>query len=124
MARHFTLEEANAALEIVRPLVKEILETRQRIVARRPDVWPVLQAAIGNGGSRAAGEMVNEFIHLDALVRRLQATGAELKDVNTGLVDFLSVREGREVYLCWQYDEAEIRYWHELHTGFAGRQPL
>lgn len=124
MARHFTLEEANAALGVVRPLVKDILETRQRIVTRRPDVWPVLQAALGNGGSRAAGEMVNEFIHLDALVRRLQATGAELKDVNTGLIDFLSVREGREVYLCWQYDEDEIRYWHELHTGFAGRQPL
>jgi hypothetical protein len=47
-----------------------------------------------------------------------------LKDINTGLVDFLSWRQEREVYLCWQYGEGEISYWHELEAGFAGRQTL
>jgi hypothetical protein len=47
-----------------------------------------------------------------------------LRDLDRGLVDFPSVREGREVYLCWTEDEQEIGYWHDLEDGFAGRQPL
>lgn len=124
MARYFTLEEANAVVQVIRPLVKEILEIRQRIIAKRPEIWPVLQRAAGNGGSRAASEMVTEFMRLDALVREIHATDAVLKDINLGLVDFLALRDGREIYLCWQYDEKEIKYWHELHTGYAGRRPI
>lgn len=124
MSRYFTVEEANATLEIVRPLMKEILKIRQDIIAKRPDLWPVLQRAAGNGGSRVASEMAEEFARLDALVRRIQATGAILKDINLGLLDFLSKRDGREVYLCWRYGEDRIEFWHELHTGYSGRQPL
>jgi hypothetical protein len=54
----------------------------------------------------------------------IAASGAELKDINSGLLDFRSQREGREVYLCWRYGEGEIRFWHDLDAGFAGRQPL
>jgi hypothetical protein len=104
--------------------MKEILKIRQDIIAKRPDLWPVLQRAAGNGGSRVASEMAEEFARLDALVRRIQATGAILKDINLGLLDFLSKRDGREVYLCWRYGEDRIEFWHELHTGYSGRQPL
>jgi hypothetical protein len=47
-----------------------------------------------------------------------------LKDLNIGLLDFLSLRGGREIYLCWRYGEAEICYWHDLDAGYGGRQPL
>ncbi len=57
-------------------------------------------------------------------VEALQATGCEVKDLELGLVDFRSQREGREVYLCWRVGEATISYWHELDAGFGGRQPL
>jgi hypothetical protein len=57
-------------------------------------------------------------------VRQIQSLGAEIKDINSGLVDFLSLRGGQEVYLCWQFDEEKIRFWHELDAGFAGRQPI
>jgi len=50
--------------------------------------------------------------------------GIELKDPELGLVDFRSIREGREVYLCWQLGEEHLSFWHEIDTGFAGRQPL
>ena len=48
----------------------------------------------------------------------------ELKDIEQGLIDFRTEREGREVYLCWKLGEPDIRWWHELDAGFAGRRPL
>jgi hypothetical protein len=122
--RLFNLEQANEVLQIVRPLVKQILEIRQAILAQQPEIWPVLEKAAGNGGNKIASKVEQEFERLDALVRRIEATGAILKDVNTGLVDFLSRHEGREVYLCWQYNEDRVTYWHDLDAGFAGRQPI
>jgi hypothetical protein len=122
--RLFNLEQANQALPIIRPLVKQILAVRQAILERQPEIWPVLEKAAGNGGNKVASQVEREFERLDALVRRVQATGALLKDVNTGLVDFLSMHEGREVYLCWQYDEDQVSYWHDLDAGFTGRQPI
>ncbi|MDE0506470.1 MAG: DUF2203 domain-containing protein [Candidatus Poribacteria bacterium] len=47
-----------------------------------------------------------------------------IKNIDPGLVDFPHLRDGREVYLCWQFGEDEIRYWHDVDAGFAGRQPL
>jgi hypothetical protein len=120
----FNLEQANAALEEIRPLVKQILEARQAIIARQPEIWPVLEKAAGNGGNKATSLVEREFERLDALVRRVQQTGALLKDINTGLVDFLSVHEGHKVFLCWKYDESEVSYWHDLNAGFTGRQPI
>jgi hypothetical protein len=58
------------------------------------------------------------------LIQKILSTGVEVKDINLGLVDFLSLRDGREVYLCWQFGEEDIRFWHDLDTGYTGRQPL
>jgi hypothetical protein len=124
MARYFTLEQANATLKVVRPLVEQILAIRQVILDRQPEVWPTLEKAAGNGGGRAASLLAVEFDRLDTLVRQIQAMGVELKDVNLGLLDFPSLRDGRLVYLCWKYGEDEIRFWHEIDAGFGGRQPL
>jgi hypothetical protein len=124
MAHYFTVEEANQVVDKIRPWVKEILEIRQGILDRQPDVWPVVEKAAGNGGSQAASQITREFSHMEALVHKIQETGAMVKDINTGLLDFLSLREGQEVYLCWQFDEDEIKFWHSLDAGFAGRQPI
>jgi hypothetical protein len=61
---------------------------------------------------------------LNDLVHQIQATGAILKDLNTGLIDFLAIREGREIFLCWKYGEDQLEFWHDLDVGFAGRQRL
>lgn len=124
MAHLFTVEEANAALKIIRPLVAQILEIRQSILGKRPQVWPVLQNALGNGGNREASLMAEEFEQLQTLVQEIQATGALLKDVNLGLVDFPALRDGRQVYLCWQYGEDGVQYWHEMDAGYVGRQKI
>lgn len=119
---YFTREQANAVARAIRPLIEEIMDLRQAILERKPHVWPILEKAAGNGGSRETSELAREFQRLDSLVREIQATGAILKDINNGLVDFPAMREGREVYLCWQYGEQEVIYWHEIEAGFAGRQ--
>jgi hypothetical protein len=122
--RYFTLEQAQAALEVIRPLVGEILEIRASILKRQPEMWPVLAKTAGNGGSKVASEIAQEFARLDQLMRAIQATGALLKDVNIGLVDFPAWGDDREIYLCWKYGEDRIRFWHEMDGGFSGRQPL
>lgn len=122
--RYFTLEEANAVVEHIRPLITQILEIRQDILNRRPEVWPALARMAGNGGNKAASEVEWDFSRLETLIRQVLETGAVVKDINTGLVDFLSLREGEEIYLCWQNGEDQIRFWHGLDAGFAGRQPI
>jgi hypothetical protein len=122
--RYFTLEQANAVVQAIRPLLAEILEIRQTILAQQPQIWPVVAKAAGNGGNKDASLMVVEFQRLDALVREIYGTEAIIKDINTGLIDFLALRQGHEVYLCWKYGEGEIGFWHEIDGGFSGRQPL
>jgi len=122
--RVFTIQEADAALSIIRPLLAEMLKIRQEILDAQPEIWPVVEKAAGNGGSKAANLLEQQFKRLDELIHQLQSSGAILKDINIGLVDFLSMRDGREIYLCWQYGEEEIRYWHEIDSGFAGRELL
>jgi hypothetical protein len=122
--RYFTVDEANAALQIIRPLVARILEIRTSIIEKQPEMWAVIEKAAGNGGSKRASEIELEFERIDGLIQRIRATGAIVKEVNVGLVDFLSLREGREVFLCWQYGEQEVEFWHDVDAGFAGRQRI
>ena len=124
MQEYFTLEEANKALKIIRPLMHEVQAIRQKILAKQPKAWPAIEKSAGNGGNRALSDMVQDFERFDALIHQIQDTGAQIKDVNTGLLDFSALKDGREVYLCWQYGEEEIAFWHEVEAGFAGRQPI
>jgi hypothetical protein len=128
MARLFTLDEANALL----PQLNELLPALQTIAARLQHVQQEREALRErirlNGNAHHAEEMAREQSQLESQLRaglaRVQQTGCELKDLSTGLVDFRSRRDGRVVYLCWRLGEDSIRYWHDLNSGFSGRQPL
>lgn len=124
MTKYFSLEEANATLVMIRPWIEEILLIRKEIILRTPEAWPVVQKAAGNGGSRAASQLALNFEYLDNLVHQVQDAGAQIKDLNTGLLDFPALRNGVEVCLCWRWGEAEIAFWHEVEAGFQGRQPI
>jgi hypothetical protein len=121
---YFTLQEANAALSIIRPLIEEIQSIRRHILTTRPQIWSALERSSGNGGNPALSKSVVEFQRLDDLVHQVLATGAEIKDLSSGLLDFRAWRGDREVYLCWKYGEAAIEFWHEVDTGFGGRRPI
>ena len=124
MPQYFTLQEANEALQIIRPLMDEVQTIRQKILANQPEAWPAIEKSAGNGGNKALSRMVQDFERLDALIHQILDTGVQIKDINTGLLDFSATRDGREVYLCWKHGEYEIAFWHEVDAGFSGRQPI
>ncbi len=124
MEKYFTLQEANNVLKIIRPLMDDVQAIREKILANQPEAWPAIEKSAGNGGNKALSRMVNDFEKLDALIHQILDTGVQIKDVNMGLLDFSAMRDGREVYLCWQYGEEDIAFWHEIDAGFAGRQPI
>jgi hypothetical protein len=68
--------------------------------------------------------MAREFLIIEQLLEKIQAHGCFVKDMNAGLVDFLAKRDGRDVYLCWRYGEPQVAHYHDLHTGYNGRQPV
>ncbi len=124
MTRYFTPEEANRVLPVVRALVAQIMQAREVIVKAQPELWPVLEKSIGNGGSKKAGELLREFRQVENGVRDLHEIGCVLKDMSIGLVDFPALRENREILLCWKYGEPEVMFWHDLESGYQGRQRL
>jgi hypothetical protein len=121
--RHYTLDEANAALPGVVALLERLRSARERL--SDSEAREALSEAGPTNGGGAPGKVVSEaFLALrDGLVE-LREREVVLRDLERGLVDFPAIRDGREIYLCWEDGEEEIGYWHELDTGFAGREPL
>jgi hypothetical protein len=121
--RHYTLEQANAALPWVQERLERLREA-QALLTEKEAREALTEAAPGNGGGEP-GQVVSEgFLALRAGLTELEAMEIQLRDLDRGLVDFPAMREGREVYLCWVEGEDEIGFWHELEAGYAGRQPL
>jgi hypothetical protein len=121
-ARYFTVEEANALLPKIKPVMSELLNRRARVVESRHEIADLLQDSRSDVGSAAASEIVQDFIVIERLAKKIRSYGCVIKDLNAGLLDFLSERDGREVYLCWRFGEPHIEYFHELHSGFNGRE--
>lgn len=122
--KHFTVEEATALLPELRTLLAGIRSTRDHLVVDVQKALPVLRSAGQNGGGSEANPYLDDIRRLNQRLERLAELGVQIKDVDKGLVDFPHWREGEEVFLCWHLGEAEIRYWHSVDSGFAGRQPL
>ena len=128
---YFTVDEANAALEHVRPLAESMVAHRQAL-AGAGERWNELAGKIaGNGGGLDRGELAGlqekierEQGEVARCIRAIQSHGGQVKDVDTGLLDFPSHRDGVEIELCWQVGEERIEYWHGVEEGFAGRKPL
>ncbi|MDP2776111.1 MAG: DUF2203 domain-containing protein [Anaerolineales bacterium] len=122
MAKYYTPEEANEALVVVRPMMAEMMRIGEKIRAHQPEIWSVVQKSAGNGGNPELSKLLPDFDRLDILLHRIQDMGIEVKDLTTGLMDFVTLYDGREVYLCWKYGEASIQFWHEIEAGFQGRR--
>ncbi|MGZ4203071.1 MAG: DUF2203 family protein [Thermoleophilaceae bacterium] len=122
-ARHYTLEQAHAALPWVRERIERVRDAQARLTEKEARE-ALSDAAPGNGGGEP-GQVVSEgFLDLRTALSELEQMDIVLRDAERGLVDFPALRDGREIYLCWLEEEDEIGYWHELEAGYAGRQPL
>lgn len=124
MSKYFTLPEANEALSIIRPWVEEVMRIRQRVLESQPETWSAIEESAGNGGSPLLSKLVFDFERFDALIHQIQDKGAQIKDINIGLLDFPALKDGREVCLCWKYGEGDIAHWHEIDAGYAGRRGI
>jgi hypothetical protein len=121
--RHYTVEQANAAL----PWVGERLERIRAALAKleQPDHMQALEQLEGiQGGAYPGRETATALLDVMGAATQLEALDIVLRDPRQGLVDFPSIRDGAEVYLCWKLDEQRVEWWHEPRAGFAGRQPL
>ena len=107
----------------VREWLTQLDHLRHRLQRQDSRVGSLMQEGCDVGGTA-----VNEWVRLMADVRDLleefQSRQILVKDVDRGLVDFPAIVGGREVFLCWEKDEDDIEFWHDLDTGFAGREHL
>jgi hypothetical protein len=129
--RYFTLEEANLALEEIRPLAEELVARRRALAEAAARRAELAQLVAGNGSGVDTGALASleedatrEAVEITELVGRIQELGALVKDLERGLVDFPARRGDEDVLLCWEVGEDEIAFWHGLEEGFAGRKPL
>jgi len=122
-SRHYTLDEANAALGWVEETIASLRSAREGLSDE--EAREALAEAGPQNGGGDPGRVVSEaFLLLRDALASLQEAEVVLRDLDRGLVDFPAIRDDREVYLCWLEGEDEIRYWHDLEAGFAGREPL
>jgi hypothetical protein len=122
--RIFTLAEAQSLLPRLRTLLQELTQEWKRIGELNPEIQKARDKAQLNGHSRFGVEYVESVSHLMSLIHEIKDMGVLLKDADKGLCDFPYIKDGRMVYLCWQLGEDTIGYWHDVETGFAGREPL
>ena len=128
--KRFTLQEAESLLPRLTDLLVEMRSLKEEYERFRRRVGELDRKMRGNGHA-AEGEVKEAQAGLErtagdvnGLVEQVNEMGCELKDIDQGLIDFRAEMDGREVYLCWRFPEERIEWWHELDTGFAGRQPL
>jgi hypothetical protein len=119
--RLYTVEEANAALSELRESVVRIREARREVLRSGRKVGA--RAGVNGGGPEGTAYLEALSI-LRQEVEDLAEQNIILRDAESGLVDFPSLREGRVVQLCWRLGEDRVDHWHEVDAGFQARKPL
>ena len=120
----FTLDEANAFVPQLLDLVPKIQKLSVSLNNDFPDIKNARDKAKWNGGSDQGVDYLYTVLKYNDLMRNIEEMGCEIKGIREGLIDFPSLREGREVYLCWRMPEKEILFWHDVNAGFSGRKPI
>ncbi len=120
--RYFTLDDALTIL----PEIQDRLERISRMRADIRELAAELETAVrGNGQSQETQPQFVKLVReLERLAGEVQERGVILRDLDTGLIDFPSIRDGDEMFLCYRLGEETIEFWHGLEEGFPGRKPL
>lgn len=121
--KHYTIEEARALLPQIREWLREMHQLRRRLKQLDERL-----AQLVADGADAGGESVNAQVKLlgewQRVVQEFGRREIQIKDVERGLIDFPAIIGDREVFLCWEEDDDDIEFWHELDSGYAGRERL
>jgi hypothetical protein len=130
--RHFTVADVEALIPELARIMKRVMSAHAEVSAAQERMQAEQQRIALSGGGvldRRAWRVDKDGVErLTGEIRQglgeIVELGGAPKDLGLGLVDFPHLRDGREVNLCWKYGEREIRHWHGLDEGYAGRKPL
>jgi len=121
--KHYSRDEARALLPQIRKWLAELQHLRQKLTVQDQRIGQLLKT-----GKEMGGEMVNNWIRLLAetkgVLEQFRQREIQVKDLDRGLIDFPAIIGGREVFLCWEQEEDDIEFWHEIDAGYAGRERL
>ena len=121
--KHFTLDQARRVLIGVISLAEELVSLKRTLDERGYDIYR--HQYFGGSGPNGERFFPPELVRLVEIAKNLDQQGILIKGLDDGLIDFPFIRSnGEEVYLCWKMGENDIRYWHRIPDGFAGRRPI
>mgnify|MGYP006451691313 FL=1 len=123
-SKFFSVEEANAYIPQLLINIPRIQILMKSLTDEYLDVDKARKKVQLNGGSMQGADYLNCVLKINYLTDELESKGCVLKGIEHGLVDFPSLRDGKEVYLCWKNPEQQIEYWHDIQSGFTGRQRI
>jgi hypothetical protein len=121
--RHYTTDTANEVLPLVRATVRKLQDAKRLLQDEGFDAGFATLADVAGGawpGRRRAQAAVVATLGFETL----EELDLLVRDLDAGLIDFPALHDGREVYLSWQIDEAQVGHWHASETGFPSRLPL
>jgi hypothetical protein len=121
--KHYTRDEARALLPKIRLWLDELAVVRMELEKNDRRL-----SSMAAPGQDIGGNLVNKNVKLlgemKGIVQRFEDREIMIKDLHRGLIDFPALIGGKEVFLCWEKDESDIEFWHDIDSGFAGREPL
>jgi hypothetical protein len=120
----FSPERANALIPVLTPLLEQLWEKRRDLAIRLLETDPALRVAGGTDAARPSRRFTDLKADIVHVINRIEAYGCVVKDIDLGLLDFPSIRDGRPIYLCWKPGEPQLAHWHGTDESFADRKPL
>jgi hypothetical protein len=124
----YTLESANALLPVITPTLERLRDDYLHLTELKNEIAVEVSTLESRGmvmvAHRSEIAINDAALRIKTALGELFARGIEVKNIEWGLIDFPSERDGRIVYLCWKLGEGSIAFWHDLDAGFAGRQPI
>jgi hypothetical protein len=122
--KHFGLHETRALLPRLRDAFKTIHTARDRLLETEHQLAAMFQKSGGDLGGPKVAALARAMIAIHEGLSEISSRGIQIKDVDRGLVDFPHIRDGREVFLCWELEDDDIEFWHDLDAGYPGRERL
>jgi hypothetical protein len=121
--KHYTREQARTLLPSIRKWLQQLQKVRGWLATADRELEETVNKGWDVGGDKVNG-WVKGLCQLKKIAGEFESREIQLKDLDRGLIDFPAILGGKEVFLCWEQDEDDIEYWHDLETGYAGRERL
>src|SRR5436190_8482113 len=121
--KHYSIEEARALLPQVRQWLTELRHLHERLKQSDDRIGQMI-AGVSDAGGASVNAQVKLLADIQDLLQEFTRREIQIKDLERGLIDFPAIIGGKEVFLCWEQDEDDIEFWHDLETGYAGRERL